>query len=121
MDLPSGMGDVLLSRKIMQKLGYSPHQLMENARKNYALLDVTDRGVTDTPPPAQATSSTRMIGAITSMDMSTAPAIEEERLEEGVFLQYTPTWSTDQPQKLQESVREVLKIKVQEAKDVGCP
>jgi len=120
MNLPNGMGDVLLSRKIMQKLGYSPHQLIENARKHYAVLDVTNQDLLEVSQPIQDTPTIGMIGAITPMEPSTTPSIEEEGLEEGVSLQYTPSWSTDKPQE-QESVREVLKNKVQDARDVGCP
>ena len=104
----------------MQKLGYSPHQLMENARKNFAVLDTAEDCGTDIVDHVQASSSIGMIGAISSMEMYTSPAIEEQGLEEGVSLQYTPTWSTD-PKELKESVRQILKTKVQEASDAGCP
>jgi hypothetical protein len=103
----------------MQKLGYSPQQLIENARKHCSVLDASDLNEMDT---LTASSDGQKVGAIGAMLSSqptcTSPPLEEESLEEEISQQFTPTWSGERLEE-EKKVRNILKEKVEEARMSG--
>ena len=117
-DLPDGMGDILLSRKVMTKLGYSPQKLLANARQKCSRLDVTYSNWLNGSPFVSFTVG-KISTKSTTEEFSEPPTSDLIGFENDMDPKYTPEWSLDRKEE-KTKVKKVLKEKVEEARKAGC-
>ncbi|KAE8958879.1 hypothetical protein PR001_g30240 [Phytophthora rubi] len=107
--LPEGVGDLLLSRWIMQKLGYSPEKLLANAQQVSSEWDMGD--VEDNPGSTAAS-----VLAYATTREQPEPTSQERGLEEDEERACFPEFATSEF----EQIKTILLEKVDEARRFGA-
>ncbi|CAK4577840.1 unnamed protein product, partial [Aphanomyces euteiches] len=111
--LHNGLGDVIVSRAVMARLGYSPRSLLETARRAQKVYDLGHLGGQDTC----------LMAAIKILEDKKKPPVAPEEValnvdeELSCFPQVGVDWSVDDDQA---AVRAKLKEKVGECRVAGC-
>ncbi|KAH9121951.1 hypothetical protein AeMF1_006553, partial [Aphanomyces euteiches] len=111
--LHNGLGDVIVSRAVMARLGYSPRSLLESARRAQKFYDLGHLGGQDTC----------LMAAIKILEDKKKPPVAPEEValnvdeELSCFPRVGVDWSVDDDQA---AVRAKLKEKVGECRVAGC-
>jgi hypothetical protein len=111
-DLPPGVGDMLLSRPIMYKLGYDPHTMLREAA-----------AVSDTYDMEDADSTSGLVAAVllaAQQELTDDLAEEEEALLPLELAACFPDMQPVDPTAEAKNVLAVLDLRVAEALSAGC-
>lgn len=110
--LPRGMGDLLLSRPVMERLGYNPERLLADAQRMQPTYDMGDLD----EAVVHGVKSVLAYAGSTEMVQQTD---EERNFEENEDLMCFPTSLTDDVTD-REEIRQILMRKVDEAATLGA-
>ncbi|RHY19699.1 hypothetical protein DYB32_010188, partial [Aphanomyces invadans] len=113
MPLQDGLGDVIVSRDVMARLGYCPHLLLAQARRAQSVYDLNQLGDKETPLIA-AMMVVETMNKPTSSPEEASLYPEEER---ACFPDLKSVWSMDVDRK---AVRAKLAEKVRDCEVAGC-
>ncbi|RHZ03458.1 hypothetical protein DYB31_014304, partial [Aphanomyces astaci] len=105
--LQDGLGDLIVSRDVMAKLGYCHRSDVLNARRAQSVYDLDQLGGKDTPLMA----AMKVVEAMEKLPSSPEEASLYPEEEQACFPQVTPDWSKENDQAV---VRPKLKDKVSE-------
>ncbi|RHY94384.1 hypothetical protein DYB35_011612 [Aphanomyces astaci] len=107
--LQDGLGDLIVSRDVMAKLGYCPRSLLLSARRAQSVYDLDQLGGKDTPLMA----AMKVVEAMEKIPSSPEEASLYPEEEQACFPQVTPDWSKENDQAV---VRAKLKDKAYEVR-----
>ncbi|RLO02739.1 hypothetical protein DYB28_013778 [Aphanomyces astaci] len=111
--LQDGLGDLIVSRDVMAKLGYCPRSLLLSARRAQSVYDLDQLGGKDTPLMA----AMKVVEEMEKLPSSPEEASLYPEEEQACFPQVTPDWSKENDQAV---VRAKLKDKISECRAAGC-
>ncbi|OWY92822.1 hypothetical protein PHMEG_00038016, partial [Phytophthora megakarya] len=110
--LPAGMGDILLSESVMERLGYNAQALLDKARVESGVYDMDDD---------VAMTGVRHVLAYSAASRSPDPAPEKREMQSDEEQQCFPEVDRKHPQ---EETRErewsILEKKLNDASQLGC-
>ncbi|ETV72204.1 hypothetical protein H257_12679 [Aphanomyces astaci] len=111
-NLPHGVGDILLSRPIMYKLGYDPHSILREAAAVSSEYDIAD---------VESTSGVvKAVMLATKQELTDDLADEEQVLVPMELAAFFPDMTPVDPMVEQAKVQLVLDTRVSDALAAGC-